>query len=444
MEMNINEFAKKALESAAAAGIAPAEVSYTVSDAFSARARNAQLEDYKVSEKLSVTLRGKVNGRIGTARTQALDEESLELLIRGVKESAELIETDEQDEILPPDEHYETVVNFSEALEEVTAQEKIALALNVDALMAQADVRIKPDDTVVSSSASMFAMKNSLGLDLAHRSNMIYAFTSALAKDGERAATGFKLQWGYGAEAICPKELAKECQEDALSQLYASRMKSGKYAVVIKGSAMADLLSTFCGIFSAENAQKGLSLLAGKEGETIASEHVTLTDDPLMPWGLASSPFDREGAATFRKNVIEKGMLKTLLHNRKTAKKAGCATTGNAAGAGQVAPSNFYFVPGGRSEEALLETMGDGLYLTEVTGLHAGANGVSGDFSLLSKGFEVKGGKKVRAVEQFTVAGNFYQLMKDILEVADDLKFEGSPIASPAVYVSEISVAGEE
>ena len=252
MDMKINEFAQRALESAAAAGVAPAEVSYTVSDAFSARARNAQLEDYKVSEKLSVTLRGKVNGRIGTARTQALDEESLDLLIRGVKESAELIETDEQDEILPPDAHYETVVNYSEALESVSAQEKIALALKVDALMQQADERIKPDDTVVSSSASTFAMKNSLGLDLAHRSNMIYAFTSSLAKDGERAATGFKLQWGYGADAIKPEELAKECQEDALSQLYASRMKSGKYAVVIKGSAMADLLSTFCGVFSAD------------------------------------------------------------------------------------------------------------------------------------------------------------------------------------------------
>ncbi len=444
MDMKINEFAQRALESAAAAGVAPAEVSYTVSDAFSARARNAQLEDYKVSEKLSVTLRGKVNGRIGTARTQALDEESLDLLIRGVKESAELIETDEQDEILPPDAHYETVVNYSEALESVSAQEKIALALKVDALMQQADKRIKPDDTVVSSSASTFAMKNSLGLDLAHRSNMIYAFTSSLAKDGERAATGFKLHWGYDLNAVKPDELAKECQEDALSQLYAGRMKSGKIPVVIKGSAMADLLTTFCGIFSAENAQKGMSLLAGKEGETIASAHVILTDDPLMPWGLASSPFDREGAATFKKNVIENGVLKTLLHNRKTAKKAGVKTTGNAAGSGQVAPTNFYFVPGEKTEEALLEEMGNGLYLTEVSGLHAGANGVSGDFSLLSRGFEVKGGKKTRAVEQFTVAGNFYQLLKDILAVGSDLQFEGSPIASPAVYVREISVAGED
>ncbi len=444
MDMKMNEFIARTLEAAKAAGISPAEVSVSMSDAFSVRARSAQLKDYKVSEKHSVTLRGKVNGRIGTARTQALDEESLALLIQGVKESAELIETEDQDEILPPDAHYETVVNFNEALEGVSAQDKIALALRIDALMQQADARIKPDDTVVATSSSTFMMKNSLGLDLSHSSNMLYSFTSALAKDGERAATGFKLHWGYSMEDIKPEELAKECEEDALSQLYAERMKSGKYPVVIKGSAMADLLSTFCGIFSAENAQKGMSLLKDREGETIASACVTLTDDPLMPWGLASSPFDREGAATFKKNVIENGVLRTLLHNRKTAKKAGCATTGNAAGAGQVAPTNFFFVPGEKTEDELLAKMGDGLYLTEVSGLHAGANGVSGDFSLLSKGFEVKGGKKVRAVEQFTVAGNFYQLMKDILEVGAELKFDGSPIASPAVLIREISVAGED
>ncbi len=441
--MNIHTFIARALDAAAAAGIAPAEISVSESDAFSVRARHQQLEDYKVSEKLSVTLRGKYRGRIGTARTQALDEESLDLLVRGVRESAELIETEDQDEILPPDEHYETVECFSESLQSVGAQEKIALALSVDARMQQADARIKPDDTVVASSSSAFTMKNTLGLDLSHRANMIYAFSSCLAKDGERAATGFKLLWGYGLDALPDRELAEGCQEDALSQLYAGRMKSGKFPVVIRGSAMADLLTTFSGIFSAENAQKGMSLLAGKEGETIASGCVTLTDDPLMPWGLASSPFDREGAATFKKNVIEHGVLTTLLHNRKTARKAGCRTTGNAAGAGQVAPSNFFFAPGEMTEDELLEKMGDGLYLTEVSGLHAGANSVSGDFSLLSRGFEVKAGRKVRAVEQFTVAGNFYQLLKDILAVGSELKFEGSPIASPAVLVREISVAGE-
>ena len=158
---------------------------------------------------------------------------------------------------------------------------------------------------------------------------------------------------------------------------------------------------------------------------------------------MGSCPFDREGAATYKKNVIEGGVLTTLLHNRKTAKKAGVRTTGNAAGSGSVAPSNLFIQPGTATEEELLDHMGDGLYLTDVTGLHAGANAVSGDFSLLSCGFEVKNGKKVRAVEQFTVAGNFYQLLADVLEVGDNLLFDGSPIGSPSVRVKALSVAGE-
>ncbi|MBQ7825636.1 MAG: TldD/PmbA family protein, partial [Clostridia bacterium] len=126
-----------------------------------------------------------------------------------------------------------------------------------------------------------------------------------------------------------------------------------------------------------------------------------------------------------------------------TAKKAGLATTGNAAGSGRVAPSNFYIAPGKDSLDALLETMGSGLLITELSGLHAGANPISGDFSLLARGFEVSGGKCVRAVEQFTVAGNFYQLLRDITAAADDLLFEGSPIGSPSVSVSSLNIAGE-
>lgn len=443
MEMNIKAFAERVFEAAAAESIAPAEISFAQEESFSVRAREGSLEDYQVSATAGLTLRGQVNGRIGTAGTQALDEESVALLIQGVKESAELIENDDQDEILPPEDFYGEVTNYNPALETVSAQEKIALALDIDRRMQHADKRIKPDDTVVCTAKSTYCLKNTLGLNLSHTSNMVYAYTSALAKQEERAATGFKLLWGHDMQAVDAEKIAEGCEEDALSKLHAERLKSGEYRVVIRNGAMADLLTTFCGVFSADNAQKGLSLLAGREGERIAGDCVTLTDDPLLPWGLGSSSFDREGAATYKKNVIENGTLTTLLHNRRTAKKAGTKTTGNAAGSGRVAPSNLFLAPGDKSLDALLQDMGDGLYLTEVSGLHAGANPVSGDFSLLSRGFEVKDGRIARAVEQFTVAGNFYKLLEEITCVGSDLLFEGSPIGSPSVAVKALSVAGE-
>lgn len=441
--MNVSEFSERVFAAAKAAGVAPAEICISRSESFSVRVRGGKMEDYKVSDRFNLTLRGKSGGRIGTASTQALDEESIALLIQGVCESAEVIETAEQDEILPPDAHYGAVCNYSEALRGVSAQERIALAMSIDKRLAAADARLTPDSTVVATSEETVTLKNTLGLDLTHSSNMIYAYASALARDGDQTATGFKLLWGYSAEDVSAFDVADGCAKDALEKLGAGRMKSGARPVVIRNNAMADLLSTFSGVFSADNAQKGLSLLAGKEGEAIASGCVTLVDDPLMPWGLGSSPFDREGAATMTKNVIEGGVLKTLLHNRKTAKAAGVSTTGNAAGAGHVAPSNLFIAPGETSAEALLESMGEGLYLTEVSGLHAGANPVSGDFSLLARGFEICGGKAVRAVEQITVAGNFYQLLRDITAVGNDLLFEGSPIGSPSVAVKELNIAGE-
>ena len=442
-DMSLDVFCARVFDAAAKAGVAPAEIMASESEAFSVRVRGGKLEDYKVSDRFRLTLRGKAGERIGTASTQALDEESIDMLIQGVKESAELIETDEQDEILPPDAHYDKVLNYSEEIDSISAEDRIALAMEIDKRIHAADVRVKPDACVVSTAEETVTLRNTLGLNLSHRSNMIYAYASCLAREGESAATGFKLLWGYDREAVAPYLVADGCIEDALSKLGAGRMQSGTRPVVIKNTAMADLLSTFSGVFSADNAQKGLSLLAGKEGQKIASEAVTLVDDPLMPWGLGSSPFDREGAATYKKHVIDNGMLATLLHNRKTAKKAGCQTTGNAAGAGRVAPSNFYIAPGRDDPDTLIAAMGNGLYVTEVSGLHAGANAVSGDFSLLARGFEVIGGRPVRAVEQITVAGNFYQLLEEITAVGNDLIFDGAPIGCPTVAVKALSIAGE-
>ena len=442
-ELQMNEFAAKALEAAQAAGISPAEATVARSETFSVRVRAQRLEDYKVSDRFQLALRGCWQGRIGTAKTQAMDEESLNLLIQGVKESAELIESDEQDDILPPDAHYEAVCNYSDALDAISAEDKIALAMCIDERLCAADARISPDATVVSTASEVFSIKNTLGLDLSHSSNMIYAYASCLAKEGEAAATGFKLLWGYALEDVSPFDVADGCVKDALDKLGAGRLPSGARRVVIRNNAMADLLSTFSGVFSADNAQKGLSLLRGKEGTAIASPAVTLTDDPLLPWGMGSCPFDREGAATMTKNVIDGGVLRTLLHNRKTAKKAGVATTGNAAGSGRVAPSNLYIQPGEASLRDLLAHMENGLLLTEVSGLHAGANPVSGDFSLLARGFEVVNGEIQRAVEQFTVAGNFFALLMDVEAVGSDLLFEGSPIGSPSVAVKALHIAGE-
>ena len=196
----------------------------------------------------------------------------------------------------------------------------------------------------------------------------------------------------------------------------------------------------------------GLSLLAGKKGERIASECVTVVDDPLGDINPARTHFDGEGVATFTKNVIENGVLKTLLYDIATAHKAGEETTGNGlrgsfASQVHIAPFCFYIKEGSLTDSELMEKMGDGLYVTELKGLHAGANAVTGDFSIESAGYLVENGRKVKAIKGFTIAGNFFELLKSISDVSSNVKF-GMPsgfttYGAPNVLVAQMSVAGK-
>ena len=215
---------------------------------------------------------------------------------------------------------------------------------------------------------------------------------------------------------------------------------------------MASLLSVFSSVFSAEAAQKGLSRLAQAEGTEIAAPTVTLVDDPFHPDSPMPIHFDAEGSPTHTKNVIENGRLNTLLYNLKTAALAGKTTTGNASKAGYdspigLRPFTMYLAPGSLTEEELLAKAGNGVYINALQGLHAGANPISGDFSLQSAGFLIENGVKTTAVKSFTVAGNFYTLLKNITAVADNVKLPHATgitaFGSPSALAEGLSIAGK-
>ena len=168
-------------------------------------------------------------------------------------------------------------------------------------------------------------------------------------------------------------------------------MKNGYPPIIIKNEAMVSLLKTFSSIFSGDAAQKGLSLLNNKEGEIIASELLTIVDDPLLDNGLGSAPFDDEGVATYRKEIVSNGKLQTLLHNLKTANKYNIKTTGNGFKSSYsysigVSPTNLFIQKGKYSLEELMTKLDEGVMITDFAGLHSGANSITGDFSLAAKG----------------------------------------------------------
>ena len=447
--MTIDQFIQALLGEAKRAGIEAAEIYLASGDSFRAMCVQGQIANYTVNATRGLSLRGLYQGKMGYASTEAFDEAAVSQLVQAVKESAELTEDEDIQEIYQGDETYPAVDNYQPALDAVEESRKLNLLLDIEKKAKALDERIfQLNYNMVSTGSGETRIVNSYGLNLRHRDNMAVCFVSATAKEGERVSTGAAFKVTRNFEELDADALAKEAVDEAVFMLKAAPVPSGTYRAVIDAKCMPDLLGAFSGVFSAESVQKGLSLLAGKEGEIIASEAVTLMDDPLLPGGMASQPFDAEGVATFTKAVIEKGRLTTLLHNLKTARKAGVKTTGNAskggyAGAVNVSPSNFFLAPGEKSKEELLKDMGDGLVITEVSGLHAGANAISGDFSLIAQGYTVKHGKKDAPVEQITVAGNFYQLLKNIRAVGSDLTFPGSSIGSPSVDAGEIAVAGK-
>lgn len=449
--MNRQQFIDALFSRAKEAGFEACEVYYASSDSFSTSVVKGEIIKYKSAESLGLGFRGLYQGKMGYASTQILDEEAIDLLVDGAKTNAELIENDDKQFLYPGDEAYAQLNLYNDALNGITAADKISMAREMEKLTLAVDPRLEQVNAcAVMSSEGEVSIANTLGLNVSTRANMIAGYVAPNARDGEKVSSGFASFFALDPKTINLKAVAEEAARKALDGLDAVQIESGAMRVMFDPEAATDMLETFSGIFSADAAQKGLSLLKGREGEMIAAECVTILDNPHLDGSAASAPFDGEGVATQIKKVVDGGRLTTLLHNLKTAHKQGVTTTANAARSYAstvgIAPSNFYFQPSDASFEEMLGKLGDGLVITEVQGLHAGANAVSGDFSLSAKGFRVRGGQAAERVKQITVAGNFFRLLQDIEAVGGDLKFglpSESQFGSPSLLVSSLSIAGK-
>lgn len=441
-------FLDKLMQAAKDAGLEACEAYLVAQDSFRVMTTEGEILEYNSNATRGLGFRGMKNGRMGYSSTEAFDDEAIGQLVRGAVESAELSE-DTDIELLYDGHGEAPALNLCGGdIARVTPAEKIDRVFAMEKAIKGADPRIdKSAHNMLQTGTQTLRIVNSYGMDRSYTQEACALYGQATAKDGDFVSSGYYGVSGRSFDKLNADEVGAETARRAIDTLNAKPVPSGKYHVVFLNEAMTDLLDTFCGIFSAEVAQKGMSLLKGKLGETIAAPFVTLVDDPLMPDGMESRPFDAEGVPSKKHVVVEKGVFKTFLHNLKTALKDGVETTGNASKSGYassvgVAPSNFYFEPGSCSFDDMLKQIGDGLVITDVSGLHAGANPVSGDFSLLSKGYTFHNGKRGQAVEQITVAGNFYELLKSAHGFASDLRFPYGNIGSASLDAGEMSISG--
>ena len=445
--MDFNAIKKAVADTAAKLGLEEYELYYVQDSGVSAETLKHEISALSSSVSGGVCFRCIVDGKMGYASSELMDAEEMEALVIRAASNAKCVEAEDGGVIFAGSKEYGKI-NAPEPKILDTADMK-TMALDIEKeLYGASDKVIDGSNAGVGSSEMWVRIFNSHGLDLENHVGRNYAVAYGVVNVDGEVKNDYEIREGNCIDDF--KGMAEDAVASALSQVGAKSIETGNYKVIINRRQMASLLSAYSSIFSAKNAQNGLSLLAGKEGQAIASDCITITDDPFRKGYALQTHFDAEGVATFRKNVVENGIFKTLLYNLATAKRAGVETTGNASKAGyagsvEISPYCLCIEGSDIPVDKLYEMADNGLLVTELKGLHAGINPVTGDFSLESSGFVIENGKKGRPVKSFTIAGNFFELLKNIEAVGDDLKVSMGGFTSfgaPSVLVKSISVAG--
>ena len=442
---------KKAIEDEAARqGLSEYEIYYMSSEELSVDTLNKEQNSFSSGVSGGICFRVLYDGKMGYAASELMEEGEMKALVSRAVENAKATEKPDTVGIFAGSPSYAELKNTDFTPKSAAELKKLSMDL--------AEEIYKTGDKVTGGTATYgftagftVRLSNSHGLNLETKCGISALQLQAVICDDGKYESAYDMKELKGEE-IDMKALAGEVVEKAIKKAGAGFIESGKYSIVLSAKQMRTMLSAFVSAFSARSAQMGMSLLAGKEGEKIASDIVNITDDPMREGVSIQTNFDAEGVAAYRKSVVEGGVLKTLLHNRETALKAGVESTGNAskgsyASPVAISPYAFCLEAGEHTEDELLGMAEGGLYITELKGLHAGANATTGDFSIEAAGFRIEGGKLGAAVKSFTIAGNFFDLLKSIAAISDTVEVGVSggftTFGSPAVLVHNMSVAGK-
>ena len=430
-------------------GVTEYEIYYMSSSELSIDTLNKEPNSFSSGVSGGICLKVVHDGKLGYASSELMEEEEMRSLVSRAKSNAESTEKPDTVGIFKGSDHYEPLKNEAFTAKGAGELKKLTEEL-AEAVYNSSDKVAGGTATYGITAEFVVRLSNSHGLNLETQCGINALQLGAVICDDGKYESEYNLKELKGEVDL--DELARETVDLALKKAHAVGVESGKYNVVLDPKQMRTILSVYSSAFSAKMAQMGMSLLAGKEGEKIASDIVTITDDPMREGVSIQTNFDAEGVAAYRKSVVEGGVLKTLLHNRETAANQGVESTGNASKGGYaspvaISPYAFCLEAGDKTEEELLALAGNGIYITELKGLHAGANPITGDFSLESAGFKIENGKLTDAVKSFTIAGNFFELMKNISALSDKVEVAVTggftTFGAPAVLIPDMSVAGK-
>ncbi len=447
------KFMEKLVKAGMEYGFEECEASFAQDSSMSIDILKGEVSSYENSVTSTLSFRGLKNGQMGYCSTNILNDDSIDFLLKSAMENCEVL-NDEDPQFIYCDEDNKDLYfsQITDAYAKNTYKRFEELGLGLEKAILALDERIDAVDILsINCGTGPFLIINSKGLHSYRDTDGISLVASGRAIDADGSVKSGGHYWiGKDIDDFDQEKFLKKFKENLIGKMGAKSVKAGSYKTILRNEAFQQFFMVFFGNFLATTMQRGLSLLADKEGTKIASDALTVKECPMLEKALTKIPFDDEGVLTTEKAIIDNGTFATALYDLKSAYKAGRQSTGNGFRAGSAVsemPTNLVVEAGEKTLDGLMEEVGEGIMLTDLSGLHAGVNAISGDFSLLCEGYLIEGGKKGRPVEQITVAGNFYDVIKSIKSVGNDiinLPSGEAEFFTPSVYVGELAISGDE
>ena len=459
MAEELEAIAERAVEAALAAGAGDAEAYVQDSVGREIRVFDGEVESLTEAGERGLGVRCWIDHRSGYAYGTELSTDGLGAIARDAVEMARIADADEfaappsADGASPPP----NIPGLHDpALAGWTTERKIGLAKGAERAAREADKRVVGVETAVyADEEQRVAIASSTGLAGAFEATTAYAYAQAIAEAGGDKQTGLGFGMGRSPESLDTGEIGREAAERAASLLGARKPGSRTCPVVLDPIVAASFVGFIGGTLCADAVQRGRSPFAGRLGDSVASAALTLADDATDPAGLNSSPFDAEGAPRSQTPLIEAGKLAAYLPDSYTARRqqaagaAGARTTANASRAGYRSPpsvstSNLVVTPGAKGFEELLAEAEDGVYVTDVAGLHSGVNPVSGTFSVGATGRLIDAGQLAAPADEFTIASDLQSMLKAISAAGSESRWVpfGGSVSTPAMLIGEMAVGG--
>ena len=454
LSSDLQQLAADIVSRALRAGASDAEVTVREGDEFSTTVRLGEVETLKESGSRGVGLRVLVaadNGyRVASTSSSDLTPDGIEHLVNGAVALAQLTSVDPFAGLADAAEFGSLPGNLGLYYDDVYSlptEERIAWARRAEGAAMATDTRIvNSDGASFDAATGRRAFANSRGFVGEFRSSYCSIAASPIAQgaNGEMQRDYWWSQARAFHDLEQPEAIGQEAARRTLRMLDARRVPTQQAPVIFAPEIARGLAGAVFDAAAGDAIYRGASIFAGKLGEQVAAESVTVIDDGTIPRGFGTSPFDAEGLPSRRTVIVERGILRSYILNTYAGRKLGMKSTGNAgrglAGNPYLTSGNLFLEAGTQSADEIIGGVERGLYVTRLLG--HGVNLVTGDYSRGAAGLWIENGAFTFPVQEITIAGNLREMLRHVTAIGNDLVFRSST-AAPTLRIDGMTIAGK-